>query len=205
MPMLEAVVESPEKSIKTWVPLTAQSKPFYKIRLCSSTPADDVAQVVAQLTVYGRADKSALTMEQLVNEPVRILPGGLRVIDNKVIIDPSCCCGLETWREWLGLLTGDGSPWLGHDPAPWVENRNGLFIVHSDGGLGEDGEAAPDTRTQITFSRAELEAALLQVQKDLAGFLERLGEWALEHQLAFAEALGRAFDKWFQISEGGIE
>ena len=201
-PKLEAVVESPERRISTWVPLPDLPGYPEMIRLSSSSSEAEVAAVVAQLTVYGGTDKTPLTMEQLVNEPVRILPGGLQAVSGETVIAPSCCCGLETWREWIDLLKGGGSPWLGHDPAPWVEKLKGSFVVHSDGGLGEDGGPVTGVVTQISFSRSELEAAVELVQTDLAGFLMRLEDWARGHKPDFTRAFVSAFDRWFQITSG---
>ena len=199
-PKLEAVVESPERRISTWGPLPDLPEYPGMIRLSSSTPEAEVAVVVAQLTVYGRTGQAPLTMEQLVNEPVRILPGGLRAVSGETVIAPSCCCGLETWREWIGLLKGGGSPWLGHDPAPWVEKQKDSFIVHSDGGLGEDSGPVRGVVKHVSFSRSELEAALDRVQADLAGFLMRLEDWMRGHKPALARALVSVFDHWFQIT-----
>lgn len=109
MPTLEAVVESPNPRIETWVPLPEPS-PFYKmIRLSASASPEEVAMIVAQLTYYKRG-APALTMEQVVRESFHILPGGLQAVDGDVVIEPSCCCGLEEWRDWLDLLEGGPSP-----------------------------------------------------------------------------------------------
>ncbi|MFI0217065.1 hypothetical protein [Streptomyces lydicus] len=61
-------------------------------------------------------------LRRLLQQEKLIAPGGLRLreIDIDVTVRPGCCCGLEDWRDWLGLLEGD-VPWLGHDPSPAIE------------------------------------------------------------------------------------
>ncbi|MFI1436172.1 hypothetical protein [Streptomyces lydicus] len=48
--------------------------------------------------------------------------------------------GLEGWRDWLGLLEGDG-PRLGHDPSPAIEVAEPVVRLWPDGG-NEEGTAS---------------------------------------------------------------
>lgn len=66
------------------------------------------------------------------------VPGGLLARDTEtgVSIPPSCCCGLEDWREWVSVPRG-GQPWLGHSPTPWIEHLDGAVRIWPDGGMGK--------------------------------------------------------------------
>ncbi len=105
-----------------------------------------------------------------------IAPGGLAAIgEGTARIFPSCCCGIEEWREWQLLLEGGASPWLGHSPSPWVECVGAAYRVWSDGGMGEE-PAGP--LVHVDFSREELRAALEAAESDVRGFLRRVDVWA---------------------------
>jgi hypothetical protein len=50
--------------------------------------------------------------------------GGFRVIaiaTDAVFVEPSCCNGQETWRDWREVLDGTGCSYFGHDPCSAAE------------------------------------------------------------------------------------
>ena len=122
-------------------------------------------------------------LRQLLEADEVLAPGGLRLRDpaSGSSLDPGCCCGLENWRDWLGLPHGD-TPWLGHDPAPSVEHR--LESVR----FWPQGHAA--TPHPLTLRTDELPTLLEGVRQDLAGFLRLVAQWAAteraEPELAMA-------------------
>ncbi|MFF7580554.1 hypothetical protein ACFZBE_37195 [Streptomyces sp. NPDC008061] len=78
---------------------------------------------LAEYNSYASGDDSPVTdtgeqVRRLLEAEKNIAPGGLRIrrTDIGVTVSPGCFCGLEDWREWLDVLTGE-TPWLGHDPA----------------------------------------------------------------------------------------
>jgi hypothetical protein len=77
--------------------------------------------VIAQASraVPGSENDAVQILRNLANARGLIAPGSLRARDTAkdLEITPSCCCGLETWREWRGVIDG-GAVWLGHDPTP---------------------------------------------------------------------------------------
>lgn len=49
---------------------------------------------------------------------------GFRVTDSAidtVFVEPGCCNGLETGRDWLDVLDGTGCACFGHDPSSVAE------------------------------------------------------------------------------------
>jgi len=188
-PHLHAVVERPIRA-PAFVPgVPPQPWPAF-VRLCGESSDHDVALVVAQFARYGHGGLSPGSLEGLVADFPRITPGGLAAVDGVNTVHPSCCCGLESWRDWHRLLSDGPSPWLGHDPAPWVERRGDEFLVWADGGLGKEGvgELQP-----IHFSKDQLAAALDAAERDLVAFARRLLDWSSVVAPAHAQALAEGF------------
>ena len=62
----------------------------------------DIGLVFAQLVDYNHIegrDAEALQTGIIEAESL-ILPGGLQASFGKQETNPSCCCGLENWRDW---------------------------------------------------------------------------------------------------------
>ncbi|MCW6009019.1 hypothetical protein K1W54_31425 [Micromonospora sp. CPCC 205371] len=100
------------------------------------------------------------------------VPGGLALVDAAagVRIEPGCCFGLESWREWARVPAGE-SPWLGHSPDPWIEHRpDGTVRVW----------AGSDTLTSghIDTTTAALAGMLGDAERTLNEFVDRVGHWA---------------------------
>src|SRR5687767_16032988 len=114
------------------------------LHLSASMSAPQVGAAMATLASYGDGDAGdgprevAAALRAIVEKERMIAPGGLLARDTEtgVVIPPSCCCGLEEWREWVSVPSG-GRPWLGHSPAPWIEQLDGTVRIWPDGGLGE--------------------------------------------------------------------
>jgi hypothetical protein len=138
--------------------------------------------------IEGR-DLAALQTAILEAESL-ILPGGLQASLGHQQISPSCCCGLEGWREWEDVLEG-GFLWLGHDPAPWVELSSDVVRVWSDG---------TSDAFAIAFERRRFERELARASEELRAFLRRANAWARTAGFGDAEAVCRKLDACFAIS-----
>src|SRR5215510_7543506 len=104
-----------------WAPSDASRE---CVMLDAGVSNDDIACVVATLASYNFVDSpgSVEDAARALKEAETLhLPGGLMVRSDHLEIRPSCCCGLESWREWYEVAPGGSSPWLGHSPSPWVE------------------------------------------------------------------------------------
>jgi hypothetical protein len=139
-------------------------------------------------------------VDALLAEELLIIAGGLQVCDPNVgmAVVPGCCAGLEDWRDWAQVLTGD-SPWLGHDPSPEVEVVGDDLRVWQDGGPNRHhGRWAG---VHVDVPRRALPALLMGVQRDLVGFLAALTAWAERIGLGRrGTALVEAIDKNFAIT-----
>jgi hypothetical protein len=88
-----------------------------------------------------------------------------------------------------------GSPWLGHDPAPWVELSGNIVLVWSDGALSEARDAF-----SIAFERRHFEAELERAGKDLRAFLTQSAAWAQSSGFSDVDGVCRKLDRCFAIS-----
>jgi hypothetical protein len=193
MASLQPMVWAPA-SLPAFVPgLPSATRPG-KIHLNASTPADEVALVIALLVEHVGSARVG-SFEALLESFPSIAAGGLCASDETHEVAPGCCCGLEMWREWHLLLSSSQSPWLGHDPDAWVEIQGDTFIVWSDDPHGNNVGEHP--LESVCFTRAELGEALSAVEADLRGFLDRLRSWGNAIEPALGDNLSRRFARAF--------
>jgi len=156
-----------------------------------SVTADDLSITV---TDAAKAIESYLTCDD-----EDFAPGGLRVGDDDVVIEPGCCVGLDEWRDWLGVIGGEVID-LGHDPDPLIEHRGSVARVWKDGGQLPSGAVPAPDESHIDIPRYALPELLGAVQQDLAGFLTALYPWAQGIRADLAGPLAAAVDRRLQIS-----
>lgn len=130
----------------------------------------------------------------LLTMPDLFAAGGFRVTDTTtgtVFVEPGCCNGLETWRDWLDVLDGTGYAHFGHDPSSTAERVGDIVrLTHDAYGTGS---------SPVTELPAELVRRLVaNAQRDVRDFLGLAGAWAEQHLPAHAApvtaALARALD-----------
>ncbi|MCB5181310.1 hypothetical protein [Streptomyces antimicrobicus] len=111
-----------------------------------------------------------------------LAPGGVRLRDPATgsVIPPSCCFGLESWREWAALAEREEPAWLGHGPVPVLEFDGDLVRV-SDG------------RASVVLEVGKVPDLLYDVQSQLIGFLARVEEWG-------GPELARVLDAEFHVT-----
>jgi hypothetical protein len=126
-------------------------------------------------------------------------PGGLRVGDDDVVIDPGCCAGLDEWRDWL-CVTGGEVIYLGHDPDALVEHRESVVRVWKSGGQLPAGSVLDPDEPHIDIPHDALPRLLGAVQQDLVGFLTALHPWVQSIRADLAQPLAAAVDRRLQIS-----
>ncbi|MDG9709433.1 hypothetical protein [Streptomyces sp. DH10] len=130
----------------------------------------------------------------LLTMPDLFAAGGFRVTENAtdtVFVEPGCCNGLETWRDWLEVLDGTGCSYFGHDPSS-VAERVGDIVRLTFDAYGTDGSPV------IELSVDQARRLVAGTQQDLQDFLGLAGIWAEQHLPAHAAAvtaaLARALD-----------
>jgi hypothetical protein len=196
---LYAVIEAPyyqDEFIFPWdVPVFDS---FSRIRLSGEMTYPEIGLVFAQLARYNQVDlsgESQTVLNQILEAESLVLPGGIQAVWADKVISPSCCCGLETWRDWQEFLKTGETPWLGHDPSPWLEIRGDLIRIWSDGGLDESIKNA----FYVEIKRSAFREAIQSVERDLQGFLFCISSWAIEVGFQQSDELFQKFDRCFHI------
>ncbi|MGW7433963.1 hypothetical protein ACWGIN_31035 [Streptomyces sp. NPDC054861] len=140
------------------------------------------------------SDPLGVFLHGLLTMPDLFAAGGFRVTDNAtdtVFIEPGCCNGLETWRDWLEVLDGAGCAYFGHDPSSAAERVDDVVRLTFDAD-GVDGSPV------IELSVDQVRRLVAGAQQDLQDFLSLAGIWAEQHLPAHAAvvtaALARALD-----------
>ncbi|MGW5640796.1 hypothetical protein, partial [Streptomyces sp. NPDC003832] len=130
----------------------------------------------------------------LLTMPDLFAAGGFRVTDGvtgAVFVEPGCCNGLETWRDWLEVLDGSGRASFGHDPSSAAERVNDAVRLTLDVDGTDDGPA-------IVLPVDQVRALVAGAQRDVREFLDLARTWAEQHLPAHAAAvtaaLARALD-----------
>ncbi|MFJ2720343.1 hypothetical protein [Streptomyces sp. NPDC087437] len=130
----------------------------------------------------------------LLTMPDLFAAGGFRVADNAtdtVFVEPGCCSGLETWRDWLEVLDGTGCSSFGHDPSSVAERVGDTVRLTLDA-------HAKDGSPGIELPVDQVRMLVTSAQQDLRDFLSLAGTWAAQHLPAHAAAvtaaLARALD-----------
>lgn len=203
---MQAVMEAPHYEDEFSCPWeTPEFQPFSMIRLHGEMTYQEIGLVFAQLAQYNQIELAGdflTVLNQIIEAESLILPGGIQVIDElQNIISPSCCCGLETWREWVDFLKTGETPWLGHDPSPFVENRDDVVRIWSDGGIDYSAGQFVNNAFYIDVSRDRFAKALILVEQDLQAFLFCIDSWAKEVGFRESSKLCQKFDEYFSIKK----
>jgi hypothetical protein len=196
---VDAVVEAPWfETAPPWPWPIADVAPFNWLTISGSSSDAVVGSVFARLVTDNSIPLSSnpgRVLEGVLADEELILPGGLRVRNDQILIGPGCCGGLERWREWIALLDSGDSPWLGHDPWPWAECVGDCVRVWADGGMN-----AMRGGEHIDLDRAWLVDALHRIREDLLGFLECARRWSEKFAFPRSAELVTRLDLAFQIS-----
>lgn len=189
---IEAIVEVyPSETIPPWE--TVSTNEFFRVVLSSATNDEEIGSVMLVACEYNRVkieNSAEKTLENFLSKNF-VLPGGLQFSENGVVkIFPGCCCGLENWREWLGVPNGDGV-WAGHDPSPFAEFIDEKIRVWQD-------EKADDVNF-IDFEYDELRKLLEKTEKDLNDFIFKLNRWTEFYAPSLKDEVSRHFTRNMQI------
>ncbi|MFJ4876329.1 hypothetical protein ACIP93_14095 [Streptomyces sp. NPDC088745] len=190
MLIMDAVVETYDVEDFTLWPAAAPN-PDHLLFLSGQMSPLEVGTAMAVLTGCNHDDPDGEApdtepgirrIQNLLNADLAIAPGGILLQDTAtgVAIAPGCCFGLESWRDWLGLMHGE-EVWLGHGTAAHIEHRGALVRVWPD--------TDPPTKTPVELPLADLPDLLHTVHDKLHGFLALAGQWAFRYAPALAPAL----------------
>jgi hypothetical protein len=190
----QAIIDPPQIEAKFQYPWQISPvKPSF--RLSGNMTEQEIGLVLVQLVQYNQVDFSgeiSTILTRLIAADGLILPGGIQVLlsDGRDITS-GCCCGLETWREWLIFLTTGDTPWLGHDPSPWLERQGELVRIWSN-------ESGMNTFF-VDVPQGVFQESLRLVEQDLQAFLWCVDSWAQDLGFDRAAELVHKIDRCFNI------
>jgi hypothetical protein len=198
---LQAVVEAPHLQEECQFPCNITGyEDFRWIQLSGDMTHQELEFVFVQLLQYNDLEASGdekATLNEVLEAESLIIPGGLRAILGDQSISPSCCCELETWREWQDFLTIGKSPWLGHDPSPWIEQKGDHIRIWADGGMGGSAMDA----LHINVSTLAYQEALSTVEQELQAFLHCMETWAQDRGFEQPTRLCQKIGQCFKVSK----
>lgn len=151
---------------------------------------------LVELLRYGNAGPVPEGLQEVVDalrlRETAMIGGGVVAAKGDFRLVPGCCNGLESWGAWAGIKRGGPSPWMGHDPDPWIDTNEGIAVLHSDS--GENGPS-------IEVSYPEIEAAFRELSSELVSFVIALEDWLASENINYGQQLCVRLKDWFWIGD----
>lgn len=179
-----------------WPWTIAPIPPLEMLWLHGDNTDEEVGSVLAALArpVNATLEMSDfLVFHQLIGLERLTAQGGLAVLKaGQVVISPGCCFGLEDWREWQRAIANERTPWLGHDPSPWIDFSDGAVVrIWADEGTHAD---------HVELTRGQLQQGIESAHRDLQDFLGRFESWLRDRDYRETDRLVELFDRSFAIT-----
>ncbi|MEK3744132.1 hypothetical protein NST23_15730 [Brevibacillus sp. FSL K6-0770] len=203
-PLVKAVIKEPYYEVPKWLN-TKLSITDYVV-LSGEATNDEVDMFIATLLGYNGVrieGKPQEVIENLIKETDVIIGGGILFADETKQILPSCCSGLEAWRDVLQGVIEQTSPWMGHDPSPCMTFSEGKVRVWSDDCLEKESKNHKRNELHfIEYGRKNLIAQLNKVEQDLLHFAQApLYNRISMFDQRLASKLAEKFKEWFITKE----
>jgi len=174
--------------------------------LSESTSDEDTGLFLISLLGYNDIDMNDKTTAflELIQKETLVLGGGILFEgrEGRKIL-PSCCAGLEQWRDVLNGVKSKDSPWMGHTPFPTIEYNDDKVLVWSDNKLGIWGPDEVDENMYfIEYQYDELISELSKIECYLKGFAQGpLLQLVTKINEKSAAIIVERFLKWFEVAE----
>lgn len=143
---------------------------------CSPLEVDALLYGMLGYNQIPLTDSPATTLIQLLKgleAKEIVMSGGLIFQEDDRKIVPSCCCGLEQWKEIVEGIRNKRSPWMGHDPYPGCMYEGDMIIVCSDD-IKYHEEAyitvKEDEIIRICYTNQEMDELLARLESDMKAF-----------------------------------
>ncbi|MBU7592843.1 hypothetical protein [Metabacillus halosaccharovorans] len=177
------------------------------IELTKDTSKHDVDLFLISLLGYNNINinrEPNVVFKELISEEGIVAAGGILFFGecNKVL--PSCCCGLESWREILEGVVSGTSPWMGHDPYPIFEYSENRVRLWSDDYLGYyETNLSKEDMYYIEYGRQNLIIKIKDIEVQLMEFAKfplynRLKEII---EIEMANSVVEKFVEWFKVCD----
>jgi|GEM_PF-1731177 len=126
---------------------------------------------LAKLTKDHTADLRAGTYAR--EEAVGFFGGYVLQLDGEAVFFPQCCGQLRDIGYWAQLAAGSAAPYEGH-PAPTLRFTADTVRLDFTAGPRDEAFQPPPPRLSVEISRAALQLAVQQANRELDRFAQRL-------------------------------
>ena len=176
MPYTKAVITDPYFDCPIWLENNNIIRREY---ICLSSDCSNIDVELFLILLFGYNDIDSKysfkkAFNELFNKNEIAISGGIAFFeDENNYILPSCCCGLEDWKEVEMSINNKNSPWLGHDPTPGITYDKDHLIVWSD-----DPKETNHSILNIKYLYDEIFKCLKKTEIDLREFIQKpLHNW----------------------------
>lgn len=177
MPRVRAVITAPCFEQPSWLSKVEYHEAVY---LSKNSSAGDVVLFLTVLCGINELDinkEPNEVIKELINMDEVTLSGGIAFESQSKVILPSCCCGLEQWKEVREAVVNKKAAWLGHDPFPSIEYLDESVRIWSDDYFGIMKKEPPTEQEKqnmffIEYNNNELIEKLLCIESDLLHFFK---------------------------------
>ncbi|ERI11669.1 hypothetical protein [Aneurinibacillus aneurinilyticus] len=204
MVKVSAIIQDPYFDQPSWL-----SKAEYRenVVLSKLSSIDDAVLFFTLLCGYNDVDVArdpTDVLNELIATDEVVIRGGITFEDKNKVILPSCCCGLENWRDVLEAVISKEGVWLGHNPFPSVEYIDNTVRIWSDdfSGVMRKDVTEKEIRKMyyIEYSRDDLIKKLQSIETDLLDFYKcsfKKALWMVDDY--HKEMLFLKYCKWFNL------
>lgn len=197
MKSVRAIINDPYYKQPSWLPQVEYCENAY---LSKDSNTKDVVLFLTLLCGYNDVDikrEPNELMKELIQLDDVALSGGIAFEDQDKAILPSCCCGLEQWKDVTKAVVNNEDVWLGHDPFPTLEYIEDSVRIWSDDIFGVMREEALTEQEKqnmffIEFNRTELIDKLKSIELDLQHFFK----YPLTKELAMVDS--KLLDQFYE-------
>ncbi|ULL17926.1 hypothetical protein DVH26_27760 [Paenibacillus sp. H1-7] len=197
-PYTMPVITEPYHDSPGWLDKPRTQKHF--VTLTSLSNEEDVELFLTLLLGYNRIDAELsfeAAFDTLFLEDGIAISGGIAFFENEQIyILPSCCCGLEGIFEMYENVVNKQSPWLGHDPDPWIEYKENNTLVWSDSA------GSMERMITIPYSHEELVQCIQKSMSDLMAFIDiPLYQWLSNRNPRVGDEMRKRMKYWLGFAD----
>lgn len=147
-------------------------------------------------------NESFLNLLKEYKENGLICSGGIVFYDENKEILPSCCCGIEGFKQVIQEIKEEISGiWLGHDPFPVVEFAENTVTVWQDDVLGLYNQpVAKDGLVSIVYDKKELIFMLDNLTNEVHDFLSNpLAKRLAELKVTHTDSVLNMLKEWLEL------
>lgn len=162
------------------------------LEMSSSSTSNDIGLFIGSLLSFNELSLNSKFVDSLFIKNELALVGGLLFKTDRIVIGASCCADFQDWLDVTKSIKQKISPWMGHDPSPWFEFENEKITLWGD-------RNKSNNCNSIQFTQQEFDRQLLEANKELHYFLERVEQWTVKNYNIDSKRLVSGVKKYLLI------